>query len=94
MTRRTGRFGTDYTDPSSYSGTGWGLEESHRGHPVDRGPVGMMLRTAGAVTLAVVALVVFFHVIGFVLGTVFLVLRLALLAGLVALGVAAFRRFR
>ena len=93
MTKYLGsRFGTDYSDPGSYSGTG--LEDTRRRTPAIHAPGGMVLRTVGAVFLAVVALVVAWHLLGFVIGTVFFAVKLALLVGVVALIVAAFRRFR
>ena len=88
---RFSRFGTDYTDPSAYSGTA-GLDRSGPGS-LSRRPGGVV-RGAAAVAVGIVALVLAWHLIGLVIGTVFLALKLALVVGLVAAVVALFRHLR
>ena len=89
---RFSRFGTDYTDPSAYSGVA-GLDRPSGSNLSRRGSGGVM-RSAMGVVLGIVALVLAWHLIGLVIGTVFLALKLALVAGLIAGAVALFRHFR
>ena len=90
---RFSRYGTDYTDPSAYSGTAGGLDRP-RGGSLGRRASGSVLRTAGAVFLGIIAIVVAWNLLGVVIGTVFFALKLALLVGVLAAVVALFRRFR
>lgn len=89
---RFSRFGTDYTDPSAYSGTAGSLSPRRPGHVRPAG--GMLVRGVGAVLLGILAIVLAWHLIGLLIGTVFLVLKVALVVGIVAALVAAFRLFR
>lgn len=89
---RFSRFGTDYTDPSAYSGTAR-LDRTGSG-ALSRRASGGILRSAAAVFLGIVAVVLGWHLITLVIGTVFLALKVALIVGLAAGVVALFRRFR
>jgi len=89
---RFSKFGTDYTDPSAYPGTAR-LDRSGAGAMAHRGSGGV-LRGAAAVVVGIVALVLAWHLIGLVIGTVFLALKLAVVVGLVAAAVALVRHFR
>ena len=95
MSRFAGsRFGTDYTDPASYSGKGWELDDTGAGHVRRRTPGGLMARVAGTAVLALVALVVLGHVFGFVVGVAVFLVKVAIVVGLVGLVMTAVRRFR
>ena len=89
---RFSRFGTDYTDPSAYPGTAAGL--TPRGGSVGRTAAGGVLRATGAVFIGIVAVVVAWHLLGFVIGTLWFAVKLAVIIGVLAALVTAFRRFR
>jgi hypothetical protein len=91
---RFSRFSTDYTDPSAYAGTAR-LDRTGTGTgALSRRGSGGIFRGAAAVVVGIVALVLAWHLIGLVIGTVFLALKLAVVAGLVAGAIALFRHFR
>ena len=92
MTRNS-RYTQDYSDPASYSGSAWGLE-ARRAGVAARGPVGLVAQAVGAVFLAIFGLWLAWHVIGFLFGAVLLAVKIAVMVGIVALIVAAVRRFR
>jgi hypothetical protein len=95
MTRFAGRqFGTDFTDPSSYAGKGWDLDATGGAHIRRRSPAGLAMRAAGATVVLVVAAIVAWHLLGFLVGVVYFAVKMAILAGLVALVVAGVRRMR
>ena len=95
MTRFAGhQFGTDFTNPSSYAGKGWDLEDTAGAHIRRRSPAGLAMRAAGATALMVVAAIVVWHLLGFLVGVVFFAVKMAVLVGLVALVVAGVRRMR
>ncbi|HET6810265.1 MAG TPA: hypothetical protein VFH50_04580 [Acidimicrobiales bacterium] len=89
---RFSKFGTDYTDPSAYPGTAR-LDRTGTGAMSRRGSGGV-LRGAAAVFVGIVAVVLAWHLIGLVIGTVFLALKLAVIVGLVAAVVSLVRHFR
>jgi len=90
---RHSRYDQDYSDPASYSGSGWSVESRSRS-VAGRGPGGLVVQTAGAVFLAVLGLWLAWHMVGFVFGAVVLAVKVAVLVGIVALVMAAIRRFR
>ncbi|HEV2370291.1 MAG TPA: hypothetical protein VGR90_10480 [Acidimicrobiales bacterium] len=92
MTRHT-EVGPDYTDPAAYSGTGSGLATS-RSSLGRRGGGHLVTRAVGAIVLAIAGVWLAWHLLGLVVGAVFLAVKLAILVGLVGLVIAAVRRFR
>ena len=90
---RNSRYTQDYSDPAAYSGSSWGVEARRAGLST-RGPVGLVAQAVGAVFLVILGLWLAWHLIGFVFGAVLLAVKIAVLVGIVALVMAAVRRFR